>query len=187
MHHQLKRLAALAAGTAVVVSGLVTVTAVDAAAATPALSSAQAVQIALARVPGATAADIVKIKLERDDGRYEWDGELRYNGYEYEFEIDAQTGRVRDWERERSRASQPAPSPTTPPATPVTAISQAQALQIAYARAGVAVADRTKKIKLEREKGRLVWEGEFISGRYEYEFEIDATSGRIIDWERERA
>ncbi|MDR1265531.1 MAG: PepSY domain-containing protein [Propionibacteriaceae bacterium] len=186
MHHPLKRLAALAAGTAVVASGLLTATAADAAAA-PALSFDQAVQIVLARVPGTTAADIVKIKLERDDGRNEWDGELRYGGYKYEFEVDAQTGRVRDWEREKSRNPQPIPTPTTPTTPPATAISQAQALQIAYARAGVTAADRIKKIKLDRENGRLVWEGEFVSGRYEYEFEIDAANGRVRDWERERA
>ena len=33
--------------------------------------------------------------------------------------------------------------------------------------------------------GRYVYEGEAILGDYEYEFEIDANSGVIIDWEKE--
>ena len=37
--------------------------------------------------------------------------------------------------------------------------------------------------KLEVDDGRVLYEGEMRSGWMEYEFEIDAVTGAIIDWE----
>lgn len=54
----------------------------------------------LERVPGASASDIW-MKLERDDGRLEYEGELYHDGMEYEFKIDAYSGSVTEWESER--------------------------------------------------------------------------------------
>lgn len=56
--------------------------------------------IVLERVPGAAAQDIW-LKLERDDGRLEYEGELFHEGMEYEFKIDAYSGSVTEWESER--------------------------------------------------------------------------------------
>lgn len=63
------------------------------------LSMEEAMQIALARVPGATAQD-VSIELDRDDGWVIYEGDILYNRMEYEFEIDAETGNVLKWEEE---------------------------------------------------------------------------------------
>ena len=41
------------------------------------------------------------IKLDKDDGRMVYEGELVLGNYEYEFEIDAKTGAVRDWDKDR--------------------------------------------------------------------------------------
>ena len=57
--------------------------------------------IALSRVKGANNSHVKKIKLDYDDGRPVYEGEIRYKGWEYEFEIDAITGRVLDWEKDR--------------------------------------------------------------------------------------
>ena len=54
----------------------------------------------LERVPGASAQDIW-IKLDYDDGRLEYEGELYHGGMEYEFKIDAYSGSVLEWESER--------------------------------------------------------------------------------------
>lgn len=67
---------------------------------TVAVSLESARDIALARVPGATAKN-VSIELDRDDGWYVYEGEIYYNGMEYEFEIDADTGNILKWEEER--------------------------------------------------------------------------------------
>ena len=51
-------------------------------------------------MPGATTSDIYKFKLDLDDGRYEYEGEIIYKGMEYEFTIDASSGKIVDWESE---------------------------------------------------------------------------------------
>lgn len=64
------------------------------------ISESRAKEIALAKVPGATTSDIYKFKLDLDDGRYEYEGEIIYKGMEYEFTIDASSGKIVDWESE---------------------------------------------------------------------------------------
>ena len=64
------------------------------------ISEAAAQQTALARVPGAAAANIYKFKLDFDDGRWEYEGEIRYGTMEYEFTIDANTGAIIEWDME---------------------------------------------------------------------------------------
>ena len=64
------------------------------------ISEAAAKQTALSRVPGATAANIYKFKLDFDDGRWEYEGEIRYGTMEYDFTIDANTGAIIEWDME---------------------------------------------------------------------------------------
>ena len=64
------------------------------------IDGAEAQNIALERVPGATAQDM-SIELDYDDGWYIYEGDILYNRTEYEFEIDANTGNILKWEEER--------------------------------------------------------------------------------------
>lgn len=80
---------------AVAVVGTATFTSVEA------ISSDEAVQSALARVPGATIANVTEFNRDYDRGRLEYEGEIHYNGYEYDFEIDADTGTFTKWKVER--------------------------------------------------------------------------------------
>ena len=64
------------------------------------VSEATAKQTALARVSGATEADIYEWKLDYDDGRPEYEGKIIYGGSEYEFTIDATTGTITEWDVE---------------------------------------------------------------------------------------
>ena len=66
-----------------------------------AISSDEAVQSALARVPGATVANVTEFNRDYENGRLVYEGEIHYNGYEYDFEIDADTGTVTKWEVEQ--------------------------------------------------------------------------------------
>ena len=58
----------------------------------------KAMEIALARVPGAKPEHVRKLKLDYDDRMQLYEGEIFYNFREYEFEINAQTGEVVGWE-----------------------------------------------------------------------------------------
>ncbi|APU12160.1 MULTISPECIES: PepSY domain-containing protein [Actinoalloteichus] len=64
----------------------------------PAIGRDEAVRIAEEQAPGAT---VVEVDLGSDDGRLEWDIELRQDRTEWEVEIDAQTGEVLDVEQDR--------------------------------------------------------------------------------------
>lgn len=48
-------------------------------------------------------------------------------------------------------------------------------------RAGVSGTFR--ELKLERDDGRTVYEGEMRSGRTDYEFTIDAYTGAVLEWD----
>lgn len=61
----------------------------------------KAKSIALSRVRGANNSHVRKLKFDYEDGRPVYEGEIRYNGWEYDFEIDAVTGKIVKWEKDR--------------------------------------------------------------------------------------
>lgn len=65
-----------------------------------AISREEAIDIALAKVSGATESDI-RIELDHDDGRCKYEGDIIYERVEYDFEIDANSGDVLEWSEER--------------------------------------------------------------------------------------
>ncbi|MBS5336242.1 MAG: PepSY domain-containing protein [Veillonella sp.] len=79
----------------VAVLGITVVSSVEA------ISSDEAVQSALARVSGATVANVTEFNRDYNHGRLDYEGEIHYNGYEYDFEIDADTGTFIKWEVEQ--------------------------------------------------------------------------------------
>lgn len=58
------------------------------------ISLERARSIALSQVSGASSGNITKAYKDHDDGRVEYDIEIRYNGYEYDFEISADSGKI---------------------------------------------------------------------------------------------
>ena len=68
-------------------------------------------------------------------------------------------------------------------ATPKTdTISKAQAKEIALINAGLKAEDVTfTKVKLETDDGILQYEVDFNKGNYEYDYDIDAKTGAVID------
>ena len=64
------------------------------------IGEAKAKEIALKKVKGAKEADITKLRLEKEDGRQQYDGEMVYSDKKYEFEIDAVTGEILSWEED---------------------------------------------------------------------------------------
>lgn len=64
------------------------------------LTQDQAIAIALEKVPGATQEHVTQCKLDWEDGRQIYEGELFYQWTEYEFEIDAYSGAILSWSAE---------------------------------------------------------------------------------------
>ena len=134
-------------------------------------------QIALEHA-GVTAENAVftKAYLDDDDGRKEYEIEFYVDQTEYEMDVDATTGEVRDYETEAHALI----------ATDGQ-ITEEQAKQIALAKVGLKEEDVTlKKVKLDKDDGRVVYEVEFVSGGMEHEFDIDASTGEIIKYEADK-
>ena len=53
----------------------------------------------LAKVPGAADKNL-RISLDRDDGRYNYEGEIIYGDKSYEYEMNAETGDIYEWSEE---------------------------------------------------------------------------------------
>lgn len=88
--------------------------------------------------------------------------------------------------------SQPPSSP--PESSPSPSLSQPssmyigmeQAKTIALNHAGLAASQvRFTHVGMDREDGRMVYEVDFRQGQVEYEYEIDASTGRILEHERD--
>ena len=61
-----------------------------------------------------------------------------------------------------------------------------RAKNIALKKVPGANSSHVKEIHLDRENGRMVYEGEIYHNGWEYEFDIDAVTGAIVKWKAER-
>ena len=121
----------------------------------------------------ASDAVVKKAKLDFEKGAYVYEVEFVLGGVEYDYEINAVTGAVIKVETDGKEYVDTNGS-----------IKQSDALRIAMAHAGVESVTDTKT-ELEVEHGVIVWKVEFKSGGFEYEYEIDAKTGKILDSEKE--
>ena len=113
------------------------------------------------------------ITLDYEDGRRVYEVEFYSGNREYDYEIDAATGDIvsYDFDAEYYNPQQPQTG---------TMLTEAQVKAIVEARAGTTGTYR--EFKLDRDDGRIVYEGELRSGWTEYEFTVDAYSGTILEW-----
>ena len=149
----------------------------------------KAKQIALSYA-GVNAADAKFIKAEADvdDGRKVFDIEFIAGSKEYEYEINASTGKVidKDIEAVKTKPQAVKEAKTSSAEQKSDFIGVDSAKQKALSHAGLNGSDvRFTKVKLDKDDGISVYEIEFISGKYEYEYEINAKTGKIIDWDKE--
>ncbi len=133
--------------------------------------SAEKARAAALSHAGLAAADVTftETKLERDDGRQVYDIEFQAGDMKYDYEIDAVTGEVVSYEVKSG--------------TPRSVISKEKAQEIALAKVPGADASHVTKLKLDRDDGKQFYEVEIDYQGAEYEMEIDAVSGEIIDFD----
>ena len=68
-----------------------------------------------------------------------------------------------------------------------TKISEEKAKEIALEKVPGSTVQDIRQFKKDRDDGRYVSEGEILYNKMEYDFEIDAESGEIINWDQESA
>lgn len=127
-----------------------------------------------------SATQFVWVKEDYDDGRRIYEVEFYANGTEYDYDIDQATGRIlsSDFDIENYSPSNNIGGGNG------TVISVDKARSIALAKVPGASANDIR-IHLDRDDGRQIYEGEIYYNRMEYEFEIDASTGNIIEWSAE--
>lgn len=134
---------------------------------------------------------IAKAKKEMDDGITQYEIKFYYGTTEYDYEINATTGEIISFDQENESihaADNPKESldDVNTTGAPVVngSITEDQALQIALADAGYTTKDVTySTVKKDYDDGVEVYEVEFRIGRYEYNYDIEISTGRILDFE----
>lgn len=144
------------------------------------ISEDDASAIALAEVNGATA-DELRIYRDTDDGRNIYEGSIYHDGIEYDFEIDAQTGAIIDWSSEQDDDDD---WNNTQSSSSGNLISEKKAKNIALGQVEGAT-ESDLRIHRDNDDGKDIYEGSIIYNETEYDFEIDAQTGDIIEWSSE--
>lgn len=100
-------------------------------------------------------------------------------GYEYEVEVNAKNGRIIGYEREREEKK--------PQVDTSKFISADAAKKAALAHAGLTEAQVTElEAELDTDSLTAHYDVDFKCGGYEYEYKINAKSGKVISFEKER-
>ena len=131
---------------------------------------------------GVKAEDAVFLKAyyDSDDLVPHFEIKFESNGYEYEYEIKASDGSVleKDIDKERNSVKTTFASKEY--------ISAEKAKSIAYDHASVKAADvKSSKADLDRDDLIAHYDVEFVVGDFEYEYEINAESGKVIASDKE--
>lgn len=149
---------------------------------------------------GLSESEVWDLEAERDveRGVEVYDVSFETEEYDYDYDINAVTGEIVRADKERDRnnapAQQAAPAATTAaPAAPAATtaadgyIGEEAAKKAAFDHAGLNEADVWElKCNLEREDGVMVYDISFETEGYDYDYEINATSGEIVKHEKER-
>lgn len=141
----------------------------------------QAKQAALEHA-GKTGTFVTFVKAHKDFDNGQWIYEIEFvvqsgNSYhEYDYEISASTGKVLSCDYDAESYASPKQDSTTK--------TEDEVRKIALAKVPGAKASDCS-LWLDQDDGRLLYEGKIIYNQMEYEFEIDAYSGTILDWEAE--
>ena len=117
----------------------------------------------------------IEEKRDIDDGRSVFDIEFIHDHAEYDYEIDENTGEILSFDNDAGYNGEL-----------VGEVDVEQALSIALQQANLSE-DEVKlgRVELQRDDGRQVYEIKFYHGRIEYECEIDASTGLILEWDRD--
>lgn len=131
----------------------------------------------------ASQAMFTRTRMEREDGVTVYELEFRTSTHEYEYEINAATGAVHSRSVEAfapsgGRHSEPQPSPDAA----LVGLDAAKSAALAHAGCSADEVVFTKA-ELDYDNGRAVYDIEFRKGRAEYEYEIDAAAGDVLEYD----
>lgn len=147
------------------------------------LQAAKAIALADA---GLTEKEVTftKAKLDSDDAISVYEIEFYSTDAEYDYEIKASNGAILDREIERKRQQSETQKVNTATSDKYIGVDKAKSIAVDHAKvSGQEVV--FSKAKLENDHGEVAYEIEFYLGQMEYEYKIDAVSGKILEYDQE--
>lgn len=177
------------------------------------IGESKAKEIALENA-GVTESDISRYQSskDRDDGKTLYEIQFASGDTEYEYEINAENGNIISYGSESLNTGQSSTQNNTETTTDnsgtnSTDTSQSQDnsqnttanntgvnVQFSEADAKAAALERVPgateqdlRMELDHDDGKYIYEGDIIYQQMEYEFEIDANTGKFLKWSKERA
>lgn len=143
------------------------------------VEEAQSMALAHAGLTGDEAA-FTHWELEWEDGRQVYDIEFCAAGTEYDYEIDAATGAVVKFGCDMESHAH-----ITPDIPAGAVLTREQALEIALEKVPGAAASDVTKLELDRDDGIQLYEVKILYNGMEYELEISAADGTVLEFECE--
>lgn len=132
-------------------------------------------------------AQIISAEKDFDDGIYYYEIDFKTSSYKYEYEIDL-NGKILSYDRDpikkKSTTTKKAAKSTTKSNAQYIGVDKAKSIALSHAGFSSSKVNFTKA-KLERDDGIYLYEIEFVSSGIEYEYEINATTGKIISYSSE--
>ncbi len=135
---------------------------------------------------GVQMKDVTRCEIEFDseDGIMVYELEFFAGTTEYEYDIDARSAAVVHFSREEKGAAQTGGNASSNSGT----LSKDQAKTIALQKAGVsASAAAGLKVELEQDDSSSKYEVEFYADGKKYEVDIDAYSGKVLEYSTEKS
>lgn len=119
----------------------------------------------------------ISVHKDYDDGREAYEVSIYTEDKDFEYTIDAVSGAVLEKEAEMV-------SKLTADSSDVK-IKQEDVKKILFDKVPGA-ADKNLRLSLEYEDGHMIYEGEIIYEAASYDFEIDAQTGKLLEWHEEK-
>lgn len=145
---------------------------------------------------GVSEADTTRLKVseDMDDGIKVYEIGFDVAEKEYDYEIQASDGAILSSDVETNEGYTAAQNSTQSQqnadnagtGTSDAAVSLEEATRIALDKVPGAT-EQDIRINLDYDDGRQKYEGDIIYEQMEYDFEIDANTGEVIEWSEERA
>lgn len=127
-------------------------------------------------------ATFVKAKKDYEDGIQVYEIEFYSGNTEYDYELRVSNGEIISYDKDIENYSIPSKNSGSSQTPSSNYIGVDKAKSIALKDAGLSSSSVTfTKAKLDREDGVRVYEIEFFTSDKEYEYEINASSGKIRD------
>ncbi|MBE6631773.1 MAG: cell wall protein [Ruminococcaceae bacterium] len=136
----------------------------------------------------ADSVEYTECEFDYDDGLMLYEVEFHSGDTEYEIDVDAKSGTVIKCDKEKKDVYIDRPNGNEGSSDAYTGeyIGEEKAKEIALTHAGVSLTEtRDFSAELDKDDGRMVYEVDFESGRYEYSYKIDAHNGEIIKSEKD--